>query len=424
MGAPASGVHGFGRAVRLARVRVGHGAVVFSGRAFRCGAGLQASRGCQDAGIVKVLHLGKFYPPVKGGMETILELICDRTSAEVSNRVLVANDKFAGSEERHGSVEVVRLPVVKKVGAVAICPSLPFRLAREKADVIVIHEPNPMALVAYFLARPAGTLIVWFHSEVIRPGWQYRLFYRPFLQFAFARASRIVVASPTLAASAPQLQEWKAKCVVIPYGIDADHESGADRRQQRAEAIRQELGKPLVLFVGRLVSYKGADVLLDAMRDLPAVAFLVGDGPERPALERQARALGIADRVRFLGEVSDDELAALYRACDVFVLPSVTRQEAFGVVQIEAMSCGKPVVSTELGTGTAWVNVDGETGLVVPARNAAALHDAIQRLIADPELRSSLGAAGRRRARSTFAVERMIQATLGLYRQVALEQAA
>ena len=371
---------------------------------------------------MKVLHLGKFYPPVRGGMETILELICDRTSAAVSNRVLVANDKLAVSEERYGSVEVVRLPVIKKVGAVAVCPSLPFRLAREKADVIVIHEPNPMGLLAYFLARPSGALIVWFHSEVIRPGWQYRLFYRPFLQFAFARASRIIVASPTLAESAPQLREWKAKCVVIPYGVDAGHESGADRCRQRADAIRQELGTPIVLFVGRLVSYKGADVLLEAMRDIPAIALLVGDGPERSALERQAGTLGISDRIRFLGEVSDDELAALYRACDLFVLPSVTRQEAFGVVQIEAMSCGKPVVSTELGTGTAWVNQDGETGLVVPPRDATALHDAIQKLIASPELRSSLGAAGRRRARSTFAVDRMIEATLALYRQVTGER--
>ena len=221
-----------------------------------------------------------------------------------------------------------------------------------------------MALLAYYLARPAGQLIVWFHSEVVRPSWRYALFYRPFLRFACARASRIIVASPTLAASSPQLRLWQQKCVVIPYGLDMPSGAAPDRVMARAAAIRQEAGgQPIVLFVGRLVKYKGVDVLLEAMRGVSATAMLVGDGPERAALQRIAERAGVADRVKFLGEVSPAELAALYRACDLFVLPSVTRQEAFGVVLIEAMACGKPVISTDLGTGSSWVNQDGETGL-------------------------------------------------------------
>jgi rhamnosyl/mannosyltransferase len=314
-------------------------------------------------------------------------------------------------------VEVVRLPAVAKIGAVAVCPTLPFRLAREEADLIVIHEPNPMALLAYFLARPAGTLVVWFHSEVIRPSWRYRLFYRPFLQFALTRASRIVVASPTLAASAPQLQEWQSKCVVIPYGIQPRRMT-SDAVVRRAAAIRKEHDAPIVLFVGRLVTYKGVDVLLDAMSSVEAVALIVGDGPRRAALQRQAATLGLGDRVKFLGEVAADELAALYRACDVFVLPSITRQEAFGVVQIEAMASAKPVISTDLGTGVAWVNQDLETGLVVPPGDALALRSAIVRLLGDPSLQTALGAAGAERARSVFGIDRMVDATLALYRDV------
>lgn len=366
-----------------------------------------------------VLHLGKFYPPARGGIETILKLVCDRTSGEVSNRVLVANHRPGACTEQDGSVEVVRLPVLIKVGAVAVCPALPFRLAREQADLIVLHEPNPMALVAYFLARPAGKLIVWYHSEVIRPSWRFRLLYRPFLQFAFARASRIIVASPTLAASAPQLREWQSKCVVIPYGIDV--EDASPETAQRAEAIRAAEGRPIVLFVGRLVRYKGVDVLIESMQAVSAVAFVVGEGPERGALEQKAESAGVADRVRFLGEVSDGELAALYHACDLFVLPSVTRQEAFGVVQIEAMASGKPVISTDLGTGVAWVNQQGETGLVVRPRDAGALHDAIELLVSDPARRSALGTAGARRARSLFTANLMLQSVLALYREVAGE---
>jgi rhamnosyl/mannosyltransferase len=365
---------------------------------------------------MRVLHLGKFYPPAKGGIETILKLVCDRTSPDVRNRVLVANHASGSATSLDGTTEVVRLAVLKKIGAVACCPSLPMALAREHADIIVLHEPNPMALLAYFLARPAGRLIVWFHSEVIRPSWRYRLFYRPFLQFAFTRADRIIVASPTLAASSPQLREWQSKCIVIPYGVEIRDDSPAV--QQRAAAIRSTSRDPIVLFVGRLVAYKGVDVLIEALRDLPAAAFIVGDGPQRAALAAKARSAGVADRCRFLGEVSDQELAALYRACDVFVLPSVTRQEAFGVVQIEAMARGKPVISTDLGTGTGWVNQHRETGLVVPPGDAEALREALAELVGDPARRLALGAAGARRAKAVFAVDGMASAVLSLYRSI------
>jgi len=362
---------------------------------------------------VNVLQLGKFYPPAKGGMETILALICERTAQHVRNCVLVANSGPSTVEERYGSIRVIRVAALARIGAVAVCPRLPFELARETADIIVLHEPNPMALLAYFLARPAGRLIVWYHSDVIRPSWRYRLFYEPFLRFALTRAERIVVSSPSLGESAPALRDFQAKCTVIPFGVEA-----AVSDQPRAAEIRRDSSQPIVLFVGRLVPYKGVDVLLDAMPGLNAVALIVGEGPQRAALEAQAHRLGITNRVRFLGSVADQELASLYRACDVFVLPSVTRQEAFGVVQLEAMAAGKPVVSTDLGTGVGWVNRHGETGYVVPPRDAGALGDAIRALLADPDLRRSMGEAAMRRVRSVFTVERMIDDTLALYRDL------
>ena len=365
---------------------------------------------------MKVLHLGKFYPPSKGGLEAILRLICVETASHVHNRVLAANDRYQRVEERDGAVEVVRLPSIIKVGAVSVCPGFPVQLAREDADLFVLHEPNPMALVAYFLARPDAPLIVWFHSDVVRPSWRYRLFYRPFLRFALSSATRIAVSSAPLAHTAPALREWQAKCVVIPFGVERPADSSTV--MARAEEIKREVGRPFALFVGRLVSYKGVDVLLEALRESSAAAMLVGDGPLRRELELCAESAGMANRVRFAGEVTDDELAALYRACDLFVLPSVTRQEAFGVVQVEAMSRGKPVVSTDVGTGVAWVNLHEQTGLVVPPRDAAALRTAIERLLANPHERQTMGGAAAERARSVFSVDRMVNAILTLYHEV------
>jgi glycosyltransferase involved in cell wall biosynthesis len=295
---------------------------------------------------------------------------------------------------------------------------MPFEVAGEDADIIVLHEPNPMALVAYFLARPRGRLIVWYHSDVIRPSWRYRLFYRPFLRFALARAARIVVSSPALGASAPELRDFQAKCQVIPFGVYTHAPDDPEATLRRVGEIRREVNQPIVLFVGRLVAYKGVGVLLEALKDLTATALIVGDGPLRSELEAQARDLGVSGRVRFLGAVDDTELEALYRACDLFVLPSVTRQEAFGVVQLEAMAAGKPVVSTDLGTGVGWVNRNGETGYVVPPRDARALHMAMARILRDPALLKEMGDAAAKRIRSGFTLERMIDDTLTLYRDV------
>ena len=272
-----------------------------------------------------------------------------------------------------------------------------------------------MALLAYFLARPRAPLIIWYHSEVVRPGWRYRLFYRPFLEFALRRVARIVVASPPMKDVAA-LSEYRAKCVVIPYGLDPDRYQPTAAVRARADALRERAGRPVLLFVGRLVPYKGLDILLRALPGLAAQTVIVGDGPLRGALETMVRELGLSDRVQLAGEVTDEERLAWLHACAALVLPSTTRQEAFGMVQLEAMLCGRPVVSTDLPTGVPWVNVHGETGLVVRAGDAASLRGALDRLVDDADVRQALGAAARARVLNMFTADRMCAATLALYR--------
>jgi glycosyltransferase involved in cell wall biosynthesis len=373
-----------------------------------------------------VLHVGKFYPPAPGGMEKVVQLLCEseRSNGQVDSRVLVSNTSARTVCLVAQGVRDTLVAPCGGIGSVGICPALPLAMARITRDVTVIHEPNPVALVSDWLTRQRKPLVVWFHSEVLRPQWKYRLLYQPFLRRALARAARIVVSSPNLAAHAAELQPHQHKCVVIPFGIDRDRLAATPEIACRVKQLALETPGPRMLFIGRLVPYKGVEVLLRAMTRVTGSAWIVGDGPLRESLEADCRRLGIADRVTFTGAVPDAEVVARLHACDVFVLPSVTHQETFGVVQIEAMACGKPVVSTNVRSGVPWVNRDGETGLVVEPGDAKALAMAIERLANDENLRRRMGEAGRARVGREFTLSGMAARTADLYRTVIAEGTA
>lgn len=367
---------------------------------------------------LRVLHVGKFYPPSRGGMERVVQVLCEAERASVDSQALVANDGPRTVREVVQGVPVTRVGALAKVGAVAACPTFPWWLRKLESDVIVVHEPNPLAIVAHALVRPHSRLLVWIHAEVVRPQWRYKVFYRPFLRRILSLADRIIVASPPMRDLAEELRDFREKVVVIPYAVDPDQHALAPSCRQLVEKIRGEHTRPLALFVGRMVPYKGVDVLLRALKDVDARAILVGTGPLKETWEALAADLGLAERVQFVGDVDQPTLTALYHACDVFVLPSVTRAEAFGMVQLEAMACGKPVISTLLPSGVPWVNRDGETGLVVPPFDVEALQLALMRLLSDPALRSAMGERGRARVVTEFSLERMVGQTTALYRSL------
>lgn len=372
------------------------------------------------------LHVGKFYPPAPGGMEKVVQLLCEseRSTGHVDSRVLVANTSARTVREVLHGVPVTRVAAFGVIGSVGLCPAFPFAMAGISRDVTVIHEPNPVALVSDWLTRQQEPLVVWFHSEVLRPQWKYRLLYQPFLRRVLARAARIVVSSPNLAAHAAELQPHQHKCVVIPFGIDRSRLAATPEIACRTAQLVSETPGPRILFIGRLVPYKGVDVLLRSLARVTGSAWIVGDGPLRESLETECRRLGVADRVRFTGAVSDAEVVAHLHACDVLVLPSVTHAETFGVVQIEAMACGKPVISTNVRSGVPWVNRDGETGLVVEPGDPRALAEAIERLASDDVLNRRMGEAGRARVAREFTLEGMAARTADLYRTVLAERTA
>ncbi len=367
---------------------------------------------------LRVLHVGKFYPPAAGGMERVLESLCEGDSPTIEQGVLVCNTGRATVRESRHGVAVTRVGTVGAAGSVPLAPGLPGELRRARADLMVLHEPNPWALLSLAVRPPHMPLAVWFHSEVVRPRLQYALFYHPMVRRVYERAARIIVSSPLLAEHAAALEPYRDRVRVIPFGIDLRRWQGTPAIEARAEAIRAEAGhRPIVLFTGRMVPYKGVDVLLRALAGLDVPAVLAGDGPSRAGWEALARELGLGDRVRFTGEIGHDELAALYHACSVFVLPSVTRAEAFGYVQLEAMACGRPVVSTRLPSGVPWVNRHGETGLTAEPGDVAGLRHALAELCGDGSLRDRFGRAGRARVAAEFTLPIMRAAAERVYRE-------
>jgi rhamnosyl/mannosyltransferase len=373
--------------------------------------------------------VGKFYPPVSGGMERVLESLCLVSAGLVESAVLVSNtgrntvreevniDGWNGHPDARA--RVTRVGALGAVGSVHIAPDFVAELRRTRADLILLHEPNPWGLLAYALARPAAPLAIWYHSDVVRPALQYALFYAPLAKFAYGRAERIVVSSPALAEQATRLAPYRERVCVIPFGIDpaawaitrADHD-----RMARADGH----GETFVLFAGRHVPYKGLDVLLHALQAIDVRAVIVGDGPSRHEWQLLASRLGLDGRVRFEGEVSGPRLRALMQSCAALVLPSVTRAEAFGYVQLEAMACGKPVISTDVPSGVSWVNQHDRTGLVVPAGDAHRLSDALSALMSNPDLRARLGDAGRLRVEREFSLAALRTRMTALYESFSL----
>ena len=368
----------------------------------------------------RVLHVGKYYPPARGGMEQVLATLCHATKERLDNRVLVFSDAKRTTHDVVDGIPVTRLATVAPARSVPVATEMIGALRTSDADVIVLHEPNPWALVSWTLARPRQPLAVWYHSEVVRPALQYALFYQPWVSAVYRRAAKIIVSSPLLGQQARALQPYQDRLAVIPFGIEASRWTATPAIERRAAEIRAaRQGAPLVLFAGRMVEYKGCDVLLRALAGTNVAAVLAGDGPQRPSLMALAQSLGLDGRVEFPGDVTHDELVALMHAADLFVLPSITHAEAFGFVQLEAMACGRPVISTRVPSGVPWVNQDTVTGLVVPPADVGALRAAIASLAADPGRRIQMGEAGRRRVAEEFGVERMGDRTASLVESLA-----
>jgi glycosyltransferase involved in cell wall biosynthesis len=362
----------------------------------------------------KVLQIGKFYPPHRGGMESHLKMLCDQIRPDVDVEALVSNTNSNTSREVFDGVPLVRLGSVARLASTSVNPAMAAEIRYSEADLVHLHWPNPMGAVAYLMSDHKGPLVVTYHSDVVKQRVLGHLF-APVLRLILGRARAILVSSEKYAETSAALRPHRGRCSVVPFGIHEDFFRKPNEKEVRE--IRAQYGEQLILSAGRLVDYKGFGILIQAMVSAPGRLIIAGDGPLREELTALAGSLGLSDRVVFTGEPSDRLLRNLYHAADVFALASTDRREAFGLVQAEAMAAGKPVINTNLASGVPFVSLNNVTGLTVPPADIAALGSAITRLMNDAVLRGQLGRAARERADMIFRPQTMGARTLQIYEQ-------
>jgi len=374
---------------------------------------------------LNILHIYKDYFPVLGGIENHVRLLAEGQAARGHQvTALITNpDGLRTTAIDEAGVRVVRAGRLATVASTPLSLALPWQLARARPDVVHLHFPYPIGEVSQWLLRRGRATVLTYHSDVVRQARILRL-YRPLLARVLKETDALIVGSPQMRNSA-YLAPHQAKVRLIPYGIPLARFRGRPAATEMARVAERYLTTgpantgaapaPRLLFVGRLRYYKGLDTLIEALPALrPARLLVVGAGPMAEPWQTLTRAVGVPDRIAWLGEVPDADLPALYHLADLFVLPASHPSEAFGLGQVEAMAAGLPVVCTELGTGTSYVNQDGITGRVVPPRDPGALTSAISDLLADPALRARMGAAAQARA-TEFDLDLMVDRVLALY---------
>lgn len=407
---------------------------------------------------MKILQLGKFYP-VLGGVEKVMfdltvglsetglseEGLSEEGFSEVglskeglskeglsetgfsevglSEEGVECDMMCAGSDGRR-ETEVIRLNphgrilchrTLIEAAKTMIAPSMVTRLRRiaKDYDIIHIHHPDPMAAMALRLSGYKGKVVLHWHSDILSQKALLR-FYLPIQNWLIKRADTIVGTTPVYLAESPYLQGVQEKCRCIPIGIEPVISDSA-----REQEIRNEYsGRRIIFSLGRLVEYKGYRYLIEAAKylDDSFMILIGGGGPLRESLQREIDELGVGRRVKLLGKVPQEDLASYYGACELFCMSSVMKTEAFGIVQIEAMSAGRPVVATKIPeSGVSWVNEDGVSGINVAPRDSKAIAKAILTITDNEATWKKFSAGAAKRFAENFTKEKMISRCLNIY---------
>lgn len=363
---------------------------------------------------IKILEINKAYFPHTGGIETLVKQYSEELGKfdNIEIRTLVCRENFGKTySEKINGVKLVR---AGSLGTYFSCPlSMSFiklfRKMSANADIVHIHVPFPLADLALLLSEYKGKVIVSWHSDVVKQKKLLKL-YKPLMKYLLNRADCILVATEGHITGSEFLPEYSHKCRILPYGITPENYLNIKKTPFLTEKATNPASVK-VFFTGRLVYYKGVDILIEAFRKVKnnCELFIAGTGILESELKEKVRKYGLNERVHFLGFLPEEQLKQAFADCDIFVLPSVERSEAFGIVQLEAMIYGKPVINTSLPSGVPYVSIHGKTGITVQPYNSNQLAEAVNILRKNKNLREKLGKNAQQRVLDNFNEKNIIQ---------------
>lgn len=367
---------------------------------------------------MRVLHVFKTYrPDSMGGIEQTIFQLCEACQPVVESTVLTLSQQPAGTQPVHiGSHQVYQARQDLDLASTGLSWSVfkRFQQLAQDADIVHYHFPWPLMDLLHFHSRHNKPTVLSYHSDIVRQKVLLR-FYQPLMHRFLSSVDQIVTASPNYLATSEVLVRYQHKTAVIPYGLDQNSYANTD--PERLAQWQQRFPEGFFLFVGVMRYYKGLHILLDACKNTDYPVLIVGAGPMEAALREQAKQLQLTN-VHFVGPLPDSEKNALLQLSRVVVFPSHLRSEAFGISLLEGAMFGKPMISSEIGTGTTYINVHNETGLVVPPSDPIALREAMQRLWDDLPLAERMGKAAAERYHAFFTAERMGKSFTELYQQL------
>ena len=371
--------------------------------------------------MLKVLHFYKtYYPDSFGGIEQVIFQLSEAgachqiesTTLSLSTRGDIDNERVGMHTAYYAATnfEVASTPF--SVSAIS-----KFKALAAQADIIHYHFPYPFMDLVHFIAGVKKPTVVSYHSDIVKQKLALKM-YTPLMNQFLSSVDCIVAASPNYVETSPVLQKYLPKVKVIPYGLDKKSYPVAD--EVHLEHWRQQVGDRFFLFVGAFRYYKGLHILLEAIQHTDFPLVIIGAGPIEAELKQQAQDLGLKN-IHFLGALPDEDKAALLELCYSVVFPSHLRSEAFGITLLEGAMYGKPLISSEIGTGTTYINIDQETGVVVPPSDPQALRAAMTTLWQDPELVQRYGENAAKRFQALFTSERMAESYIELYQQLIIK---
>ena len=375
---------------------------------------------------MRVLQVNKLYYPEVGGIEKTLQQVSEGLNRSVDLKVLVCQKKGAKVQEEVNGVWVHRAGSLGVVASVPISFSFLWKLRQlsKNMDIVHFHMPFPLGDLGCLLSGYQGKVVAYWHSDVVKQK-RWMVLYRPVMEAFLKRADIILVGAQGIAEGSDYLGPYLNKCRVVPFAVtDKVLKEGGHYLEDNG--YRREHDILHFLFVGRLGYYKGVSLLLEAAeqlmkKDKYKTKFkltIIGKGILEEELKQKCRDAGMESQVEFLGQVSDEQLRTCYETADVFVLPSTERSEAFGLVQLEAMAYGLPVINTNLKSGVPQVSLHGQTGLTVEPNSAARLAEAMEWMLSHPQERIVMGEAARKRVEENFTEQVLIGNLQEIYKEL------